>query len=122
MFEISCPSCGNPVQFRRESSVYSTCDACGSILLRKNANIELLGKAADLQPDNTPLQVGTRGQYKGQGFEILGRIQIRQEEGFWNEENIGCIMHIDAALRCVRDASSRGGGTAGGAGRGGCRF
>lgn len=89
MFEISCPSCGNPVQFRRESSVYSTCDACGSILLRKNANIELLGKAADLQPDNTPLQVGTRGQYKGQGFEILGRIQIRQEEGFWNEWYLG---------------------------------
>ena len=89
MFEISCPSCGNPVRFRRESSLYSTCDACGSIMLRKDANIELLGKAADLQPDNTPLQVGTRGQYKGQGFEILGRIQIRQEEGFWNEWYLG---------------------------------
>lgn len=89
MFEISCPSCGNPVRFRRESSVYSTCDACGSILLRKDANIELLGKAADLQPDNTPLQVGTRGQYRGKGFEILGRIQVRQEEGFWNEWYLG---------------------------------
>ncbi|MBQ7568714.1 DUF4178 domain-containing protein, partial [bacterium] len=54
-------------------------------MLRKDTNVELLGKAADLQPDNTPLQVGTRGQYKGRSFEILGRIQIRQEEGYWNE-------------------------------------
>lgn len=85
MFEINCPSCGNPIFFRRESSLYATCPACSSVLLRKDVNVELLGKAADLQPDNTPLQVGTRGQYKGQAFEIVGRIQIRQEEGFWNE-------------------------------------
>ena len=85
MFEISCPSCGTPISFRRESSLYATCPSCSSVLLRKDVNVELLGKAADLQPDNTPLQVGTRGQYKGQAFEIVGRIQIRQEEGFWNE-------------------------------------
>ena len=89
MFEISCPSCGTPVRYRRESSVYATCPSCNSIMVRKDANVELLGKAADLQPDNTPLQVGTTGAFNGNQFEVLGRIQIRQEEGFWNEWYLG---------------------------------
>ena len=85
MFEINCPSCGTPIRFRRESSLYATCESCRSVLLRQDVNVKMLGKAADLQPDNTPLQVGTRGRYQTQSFEILGRIQVHQEDGYWNE-------------------------------------
>ena len=85
MFEINCPSCGNPVRFRRESSLYSVCDACHSILLRHDVNVDLIGKAADLQPDESPLQIGARGRFRGAPFEVVGRIQTRNEDGFWNE-------------------------------------
>ncbi len=85
MFQINCPSCGTPVVFRRESSVYATCESCRSVLLRQDVNVKLIGKAADLQPDNTPLQVGCTGTYQGKSFEIVGRIQVHQENGYWNE-------------------------------------
>lgn len=85
VFEISCTSCGYPVKFRRESSVFATCESCRSVLARHDVNLEQIGKAADLQPDGTPLQVGTTGVYDGKAFEIVGRIQVRQDGGFWNE-------------------------------------
>lgn len=48
-------------------------------------NVELLGKVADLQPDGTPIQIGTSGVFNGAAFEVLGRIQILHPEGYWNE-------------------------------------
>jgi len=30
-------------------------------------------------------QCGTRGQFNGQAFEILGRVRVRYDEGNWNE-------------------------------------
>lgn len=85
MLEIACPSCGDAVRFRSESSVYSTCFSCQSLLVRHDVDVELLGKVADLQPDGTPIQIGTSGVFDGAAFEVLGRIQILHPEGYWNE-------------------------------------
>ncbi len=85
MLEIACPSCGDAVRFRSESSVYATCASCRSLLVRHDVQVESLGKVADLQPDGTPIQIGTSGVFDGKAFEVIGRIQVHHPEGYWNE-------------------------------------
>ena len=85
MFSINCPSCGNPVVFKLESSLYSTCEYCQTVLMRQNMNVLNIGKASCVQADSSPLKIGTTGTYKGMSFEILGRTQAVQSDGYWNE-------------------------------------
>jgi ribosomal protein S27E len=85
MTELTCPSCGSPVTFRSKASVYASCPSCRSLLIRHDVDLEARGKVADLQDDGTPLQVGSKGSYQGQAFEILGRLQVVYPAGFWNE-------------------------------------
>ncbi len=85
MFSINCPSCGNPVVFKLESSLYSTCEFCQTVLMRQNMNVCNIGKASCVQADSSPLKIGTTGTYKGLSFEILGRTQAVQNDGYWNE-------------------------------------
>jgi hypothetical protein len=48
-------------------------------------DLEKIGQVAELQDDLTPIQLGTTGMYKGQKFEVVGRMKVGYEEGFWNE-------------------------------------
>jgi len=48
-------------------------------------NLEAVGKIAELQYEMTPFQIGTTGMYDGKKFEIIGRLKVAYEDGFWNE-------------------------------------
>jgi hypothetical protein len=61
------------------------CEYCTTTLLRHGEVLENIGKMAALQDDPTLLQVGTEGVYKGVHFAVIGRIQLRYEDGLWNE-------------------------------------
>src|SRR3981081_310847 len=61
------------------------CEHCRSMVVRKDLNVETLGVMAELPPDLSPLQIGTRGEWNGRGFELLGRIRVEWELGSWNE-------------------------------------
>jgi len=80
-----CPSCGAPVKFHSAASVLAVCEYCTTTLLRHGEVLENIGKMAALQDDPTLLQVGTEGVYKGVHFAVIGRIQLRYEDGLWNE-------------------------------------
>jgi DNA-directed RNA polymerase subunit RPC12/RpoP len=80
-----CPACGAPVKFRSEASVVAVCEYCNSTLLRQGEVLENLGKMAALQEDPTLIQLATEGAYKGSHFAVIGRIQLRYEDGLWNE-------------------------------------
>ena len=47
----NCPSCGAQVAFRAAASIVAVCEYCRSTLLRKGADIENLGKMAELAAD-----------------------------------------------------------------------
>ena len=47
--------------------------------------MENLGKVGELQIDGSPLQLGVQGEYDGKAFQIVGRIQLRFKDGYWNE-------------------------------------
>lgn len=88
MIHTGCPNCGNTVTFHSEFSTHAVCAFCDSLIIRSDSGFEDLGKVAELQPDDSPLQVGTEGVYKKQNFQIVGRIQLSYEDGYWNEWHI----------------------------------
>ena len=81
----NCPNCGYSVPFHSEYSTHSVCSACDSLIVRKNSGVENLGKVGELQIDGSPLQLGVQGEYDGKAFQIVGRIQLRFKDGYWNE-------------------------------------
>ncbi len=85
MIKHSCPACGGEVVLKSKASIYAVCTYCKSTLLRQDQDLELYGKVSEVLDDLTPLQVGTRGQYSGHPFEILGRLRMGWDNGFWNE-------------------------------------
>lgn len=85
MKTANCTSCGAPVSFRSTSSILAVCDYCKSTLIRRDLDLENLGKMAELMEDTSPLQREATGRYKSIRFSIIGRIQLRYADGLWNE-------------------------------------
>jgi len=84
----NCPSCGAPVTFRAAASTYAVCEFCRSTLVRQDQELKNLGRMADLLEDNSLIQLGTEGSFKGVHFGVVGRIQLKYGAGFWNEWHI----------------------------------
>jgi ribosomal protein S27AE len=87
---LDCPQCGAPVTFQSSIAVFAVCEHCRSMVVLRGAALEALGVMAALPPDLSPFQIGTRGEWKGRGFEIVGRLRVEWEEGSWNE---WCILY-----------------------------
>ncbi|MBI5200636.1 MAG: DUF4178 domain-containing protein [Elusimicrobia bacterium] len=85
MQELNCPSCGAKVPFQSKVSLVAVCPHCRSQVLRDELELEDLGKVADLHEDGSVVQLGARGSYKGTAFSVIGRLQMRFPDGFWNE-------------------------------------
>jgi len=84
-YSASCPSCGAPIVFRSSASFHAVCEFCRSTVVRRGANLENLGRMADLLEDASPIRIGTEGVYQGVHFAVVGRIQLRYRSGVWNE-------------------------------------
>jgi hypothetical protein len=82
---FNCPACSAEVLFKSKSSIFGVCSYCSSTLVRRDMNLETLGKMAQLPPDVSTLQIGTMGTYKNIRFEIIGRKKMSWEDGYWNE-------------------------------------
>ncbi len=85
MRQFDCPQCGAPVVFQSASAEAAVCARCQSLVVRRDVNLEAIGKMAVLPPDMSPLQIGARGEIDGLAFTLLGRMRVRWEDGSWNE-------------------------------------
>jgi predicted RNA-binding Zn-ribbon protein involved in translation (DUF1610 family) len=85
MQKISCPNCGGEVVFRSAASVMAVCEYCQSTLLKDAESVKNIGKMSDLLEDYSPLQITTTGIFQGRAFSLVGRLQLRYENGLWNE-------------------------------------
>lgn len=86
--QAPCPSCGAPVQFRWSSAVQAVCPFCKSLLVRDGLDLKNMGVVGDLPPDPSPICLWTEGNYKGNTFQVLGRLVYEWENGGWNEWHI----------------------------------
>ncbi len=84
----NCPNCGAPVQFTWSGAVQTACPFCKSIIVRSDLDLEKVGEVADLPPDPSPIQLLTEGVYKGDKFQVTGRLVYEYENGNWNEWHI----------------------------------
>src|SRR5215471_5611743 len=85
MTAVICPSCGAKVVFQSAASVLAVCEYCKSTLVRRDLDLENVGRMAELQKDGTPLQLRAEGSYCRIHFAVVGRIQLRYGQGLWNE-------------------------------------
>lgn len=86
MSTANCPSCGAPIEFAIGSSAVVVCGYCRSVVARTDRGVESHGQVAALIDTGSPLQVGLPGSYRGKGFRITGRTQLRhQAGGVWDE-------------------------------------
>jgi len=81
----SCPSCGAALSFRPGTMV-AVCGYCKALAARKDRDITLLGKVADLVDSGSPLALGASGTYTGRAFTLAGRVQLKHPlGGLWDE-------------------------------------
>ncbi|MDP5238965.1 DUF4178 domain-containing protein [Uliginosibacterium sp. 31-16] len=85
MYKTACPACGAQVEFRSAGSVMAVCAYCRSTLLRDADSVRNIGRMSEVIEDHTRIQITTSGQYEGKNFGVVGRIQLKYEDGFWNE-------------------------------------
>lgn len=86
MSAANCPSCGAPVEFRIGSSAVVVCEFCRTIVARTDRGVEDHGKVAALVDTGSPLKIHLAGKYRGKGFRLTGRTQMRhQAGGMWDE-------------------------------------
>jgi hypothetical protein len=65
-------------------TIFVVCPYCQTTLIR-DQDWSVFGKMAVLPPEITPLQIGTRGVYEGEHFELIGRQRLQWRDGYWNE-------------------------------------
>ena len=84
-YRAPCPGCGAPVEFRSAQSTHAVCAYCRSTVVRDGDVLTRVGKMAELFDDHSPLQLNTTGQWQGNGFTLVGRLQYRTGAGTWTE-------------------------------------
>lgn len=84
--KTNCPTCGAPVEFRYDDSFVRVCAHCRSAVLRTDRGTETLGRTADLVDIDSPIRLFCEGRYRGLGFLVVGRTQLRHPAGgTWQE-------------------------------------
>lgn len=84
-WRANCSFCGASVEFRSAASPLAVCSYCRSTLVRDGDTLRRIGQSAELFNDHSPLQLGVTGRYQGEGFALVGRLQMAYAEGTWNE-------------------------------------
>lgn len=83
--QISCPSCGAPLQIESAFTTLLICHYCGASLYVRDAGVDLTGKTAKLAEYPSRLSVGAQGKLKNRMFHVLGRVRYQYTDGFWDE-------------------------------------
>jgi DNA-directed RNA polymerase subunit RPC12/RpoP len=81
----ACPACGAELILKNRFSKTVVCSYCQSLVLLNQNSLQDTGKIARLSPDMSVLQIGCRGIINNIAFEIIGRLKMTWENGFWNE-------------------------------------
>jgi hypothetical protein len=61
------------------------CGYCQTTIIKNANEVKDLGKISAVLEDFSPIQIGTTGTFSQRGFTVIGRIQLRYDQGMWNE-------------------------------------
>ncbi len=71
--------------FTAGSAAVRVCDHCQTVVARKDASFESLGKVARILDTDSPLTLGASGRYQKVGFRLVGHVQKDHGAGPWDE-------------------------------------
>jgi len=63
----------------------AVCGYCRASVIKDADAVKDLGKISAVLEDFSPIQIGTAGRHGDRGFTVAGRIQLRYQQGMWNE-------------------------------------
>ncbi|MBK6742690.1 MAG: DUF4178 domain-containing protein [Hydrogenophilales bacterium] len=104
IYTVPCPSCGAPVSFRSAASVMAVCGYCRASLVREADAVRDIGKMAEAMEDYSPIQITTSGVWNNRPFGVVGRLQLRYDDGGWNE---WYLVFEDGGTGWLGDASGQ---------------
>ncbi len=89
-WQAACTFCGAKVTFQSPISPMAVCSFCRSTLVRDGETLRRTGRSGVLFDDHSPLKLGTQGRWQGEGFALVGRIQLSYPDeggqiGRWSE-------------------------------------
>jgi hypothetical protein len=102
MQNVSCPSCGAPLAFKSHAAVMAVCEFCRATVIKDAESVRDIGKMSAVLEDYSPIQIGTSGVAGTRQFSVIGRIQLRYAQGFWNE---WFLLYDDGATGWLGDSS-----------------
>jgi len=106
--QISCPSCGGPLQIESAYTTLLICTYCGASLYVRDTGVDVTGKTAKLADFASRFSIGATGKVKGRAFRVLGRVRYQNEDGFFDEwflqmddQKIGWITEDEGDLTLI---------------------
>jgi hypothetical protein len=81
----NCPSCGAEIRFQWAGAVQTVCGHCASIVVRRDVDLEAVGRVSEPPPVTSRIRLGTTGAYGGRRFTVIGRIAYAWQSGAWSE-------------------------------------
>ncbi len=63
----------------------AVCEFCRAAVLKDADSVRDVGKISSVLEDFSPIQMGAAGSFGGRNFTVVGRIQLRYDQGMWNE-------------------------------------
>lgn len=89
MQNLTCASCGAPLEIKNQFIRSVTCRFCGATYLVSGSDtLDPVGKMASLADYPSRLSVGASGEIRGRSFSVVGRVRYAYAEGFWEEWQI----------------------------------
>lgn len=83
-FMASCPGCQKPVSFVNPHTQLLVCTQCGSVLARTSEQTVSARPLGTVLKKQSGIQPGTRGQWEGKRFTVLGCCRCWFEESVFN--------------------------------------
>jgi predicted RNA-binding Zn-ribbon protein involved in translation (DUF1610 family) len=77
----NCPSCGASITFASAVTVMVVCPHCGTASVRRDVELEKMGRIADVAPIESALSLGASGKWKGRRFTAIGQVQLDHGKG-----------------------------------------
>jgi ribosomal protein S27E len=85
MVTATCPSCGGTLNITAKTSKMVTCPYCGMISYLNAGNLAMIGQKTFLIDYGSIFKLGKKGKIKNIDFQVIGRLRIDYEDGFFDE-------------------------------------
>ncbi len=82
----------------------AVCGYCRASLVREADAVRDIGKMAEAMEDYSPIQITTIGVWNNRPFGVVGRLQLRYDDGGWNE---WYLIFEDGGTGWLGDASGQ---------------